>query len=99
VFASLGGIHVTITKEGDMTFTGLTGTIILSQDAGDTLPITLTNYSGADWYVDGKKMATNTTAFTLNAVDYRVGTHDLSILVQINGVTYSRQVEFKLTNP
>jgi hypothetical protein len=98
VFASLGGIHVTITKEGDMTFTGLTGPITLSQAAGDTLPITLTNYSGADWYVDGQKKASGKT-FALNAADYRVGKHDLSILVVINGATYSTQETFTVTNP
>jgi hypothetical protein len=97
-FAELGSIHVTIDAEGDMIFTNLDSPIVLSKAGPGTVNIAMTNaaYSTAEWYVDGawKVSAKN---FTLSAADYRIGTHDLSILVVIDGHTYSKQATFQVT--
>jgi hypothetical protein len=92
-----GGIKVTISIEGDMTFTGLSGNIVLSKGAGDTLGITMTNYPAADWYVDGDRKSGG-NSFTLNAANYTRGPHKLSILVLIDGYTYSKVVSFQVTD-
>jgi hypothetical protein len=93
----VGDIKITISVEGDMTFTGLGGSIVLSKGAADTQGMSLTNYPTAGWYVDGN-LKSNGVSFTLNALDYTKGPHNLSILVTIDGYIYTKVVSFQVTD-
>jgi hypothetical protein len=105
-FAQTGNIHVTVTQKEDMAFTGLDAPITLSKFAGDTHTITLTSHPSAYWSVDGAHtgfaIEGNSSylgnSFTLRAIDYRVGSHNLSIVKSTNNPMSSKQVTFTVIN-
>jgi uncharacterized repeat protein (TIGR02543 family) len=75
------------------------GNFTLSKGTNDsqTLIITGTGYTNPRWLVDGTPRGTG-TSLTITAADYRVGPHNLSLLVTKNGVTWSKDITFTVTN-
>jgi uncharacterized repeat protein (TIGR02543 family) len=50
-------------------------------------------YTNPRWYVDGRLVGTG-TGITVNAVDYGVGGHTLSLMVDKDGVAWSKEIAF-----
>jgi uncharacterized repeat protein (TIGR02543 family) len=82
---------------GDGAFEG--GDFTLSKGANDsqTLTITGTGYTNPRWLVDGALKGTG-ISLTIAAADYRLGRHNLSLLVTKNNVTWSKDIVFTVEN-
>jgi uncharacterized repeat protein (TIGR02543 family) len=66
----------------------------------DSRTITITGegyYTNPRWLVDGTLKGTG-TSLTIAAADYRPGSHNLSLLVTISDVTWSRDIVFTVEN-
>jgi uncharacterized repeat protein (TIGR02543 family) len=58
-----------------------------------TLGIAGSGYTNPRWFVDGELKATE-TGITINAADYGVGTHTLTLLANKSGVSWSKEITF-----
>jgi hypothetical protein len=74
------------------------GTVSMSQ----TISISDTTYSQYQWYVDNRLKTADTnssgTSFTLNAAEYAIGMHTLVLIVYKNGIPYSQEQGFTISN-
>jgi uncharacterized repeat protein (TIGR02543 family) len=62
-----------------------------------TISITGSGYTDPRWIVDGTLKETGTN-ITIEAVDYGLGGHNLSLLIIKNGITWSKDIAFIVTN-
>jgi fibronectin type 3 domain-containing protein len=62
-----------------------------------TVTVTGTGYSNPRWFVDGNQKATG-DSITIEAADYTVGGHSLSLWVEMGGVPWSKEIDFTVTN-
>jgi uncharacterized repeat protein (TIGR02543 family) len=69
-----------------------------SNGAGSqTLILSGSDYTNPQWFVDGELKGTGNNII-INAVDYRVGGHTLSLIVSKNGVFWSKEIGFTVNN-
>jgi uncharacterized repeat protein (TIGR02543 family) len=79
---------------GDGAFTEVSFTVYKSGGTGSkTLDLAGSGYTNPRWFVDGDLKATE-TSITIGAVDYGVGNHTLTLLVNKSGVSWSREIPF-----
>jgi uncharacterized repeat protein (TIGR02543 family) len=64
--------------------------------ASQTISITGSGYTDPRWMVDGTLKGTG-ASITLDAADYGVGGHNLSLIIRKNGVSWSRDIAFTIT--
>jgi uncharacterized repeat protein (TIGR02543 family) len=104
VYALWSKANITITLDlgdagegafGDGNFT-LSKTASGNPDS-QTITITGGGYTNPRWLVDGTLKGTGTSV-TIDAADYRPGSHHLSLLVTKNNVTWSKDIVFTVTN-
>jgi uncharacterized repeat protein (TIGR02543 family) len=62
-----------------------------------TVAITGSGYTNPRWFVDGDLRGTG-TSITINAADYPTGGHNLTLLISKNGVSWSKEIVFTVTN-
>jgi uncharacterized repeat protein (TIGR02543 family) len=62
-----------------------------------SITITGTGYTDPRWYVDGTLKGT-TSSITINAADYPVGGHTLALFISKNGVDWSKEIAFTVTD-
>jgi len=67
----------------------------MSWVANDTFTLTAEGFDSYQWYVDGALKGSGNT-FELKARDYSPTTHNLSLRVTKNGVSYSKTISFKV---
>jgi hypothetical protein len=79
---------------GDGAFNQAEFTLYKSGGTGSKLvSITGSGYAGPRWEVDGDFKGTG-TSITINAGEYGVGKHILTLFVRKNGVTWSKEIVF-----
>jgi uncharacterized repeat protein (TIGR02543 family) len=79
---------------GDGAFSQESFTVYKGGDPGSqTVTITGTGYANPQWFVDGGLMGTG-TGVTIDAADYSLGNHTLSLLVSKNGLSWSKEIAF-----
>jgi uncharacterized repeat protein (TIGR02543 family) len=85
--------------KGNAAFTVDTA-ITLSKGLTQSRTITLSDtWTSQAWYVDANITAKGTeTSFTLNAADYTVGTHKVTVQVRNGSVYWSKTIAFTVTN-
>jgi uncharacterized repeat protein (TIGR02543 family) len=71
----------------------------LSKPASESQLVTISGsgYANPRWFVDGDLKET-ATSITINAVDYSVGKHNLTLLISKGGVSWSKEIPFTVTN-
>jgi hypothetical protein len=74
---------------------------IYKTNTGESRPASFTAsvsgaYATVAWYVDAVEKGTG--AITINAADYRVGTHRLNVRVTTDGKPYSTEITFTVAN-
>jgi hypothetical protein len=66
------------------------------------IQISDTSYSSHEWYVDDMQKAADGSSggknFTIRAADYPIGSHTVTLIVYKNGVPYSNERRFTVTN-
>jgi uncharacterized repeat protein (TIGR02543 family) len=80
--------------DGDGAFTQTS--FALFRDGGtesQTVTVTGLGYTNPRWFVDGGLVGTGTSV-TVHAADYSPGSHTLSLLVNKNGVPWSKEISF-----
>jgi uncharacterized repeat protein (TIGR02543 family) len=85
---------------GDGTFSQTTFTLSKSADVyPDNLTVTIdgAGYTNPRWFVDGEPAGT-ADSITINAVDYGVGGHTLSLLAAKDGISWSKELAFTIAN-
>jgi uncharacterized repeat protein (TIGR02543 family) len=91
-----GGIITLNPDAGDGAFSQ--GDFTISKPGGSqTISITGSDYTNPRWLVDGTLKGTD-TSITVRAADYNLGVHNLSLLISRNGVTWSKDLAFTVTN-
>jgi uncharacterized repeat protein (TIGR02543 family) len=76
------------------------GTFTLSKGGtpnSQTISVTGTGYTSPRWIVDGTLKGTG-AAITILAADYGVGGHNLTLLINKGGVSWSKEISFTVTN-
>jgi uncharacterized repeat protein (TIGR02543 family) len=56
--------------------------------------VTGSDYAGPRWYVDGDLKASGAGSITINAADYGIGGHILTLFVSKSGVSWSKELPF-----
>ena len=77
------------------------GTQTISKAAGQSAAFTVNNtggYTGIEWYVDGQKRAEGQSTFTLNARDYALAVHQVTVLLYKGGKPWSSSLLVKVAN-
>ncbi|HCC38072.1 MAG TPA: hypothetical protein DEQ14_10935, partial [Treponema sp.] len=87
------GIRVSVNAEAD--FSGLPTNIALKKTGAETMEIALEKFENAKWYVDGK-LAGSEGVYTLEAAELGLGIHTLSVVVTVDGLSYSKTVNFMI---
>jgi hypothetical protein len=86
---------------GDGAFSQETFTISRSgtgNPVSQTISVTAgTGYTNPRWLVDRILRGTGTD-ITLSAADYRLGGHTLTLLINKNGVSWSKEISFTVTD-
>jgi uncharacterized repeat protein (TIGR02543 family) len=59
-----------------------------------TISLTGSGYTGPRWYVDGDLKASGPGSITINAADYGIGGHILTLFVSRSGVSWSKELPF-----
>jgi hypothetical protein len=103
VTAGTAGITITAWVNIDNTLiTDHPGNVVISKAAGDTLTVqAAAGLTDIQWSMDGTDYpAPRGTAqsFSLRAVDYPAGTYILGLRLKKNGVPYSTELQFTVTN-
>jgi uncharacterized repeat protein (TIGR02543 family) len=91
------GITLSSPDAGSGAFNG--GNFTLSQGGSDSKTITINGdgYTDPRWYVDGALKGT-AGSITINAGDYGVGVHSLSLIINKDGGIWSKDITFTVTN-
>jgi hypothetical protein len=98
-----GGITIT-PPGGDISIAGFPASSFTVSRTGSprTITITDTSYTSYEWYVDDAQKTADSGSggrtFTVRAVDYPIGAHTLTLIVYKNGVPYSNERRFTVTN-
>jgi hypothetical protein len=89
---------ITVKTEAD--FADLPDHIILDRQERNgnksTKTIVFDRYLTADWFIDGELEETDSDTLELDAEDLADGDHDLLIVVEINGLWYSKQITIQV---
>jgi uncharacterized repeat protein (TIGR02543 family) len=73
-------------------------TLVKSETGSQTVNLTdSAGYTSPRWFVDGE-LKTTETIVTVNAADYGVGAHTLSLLTNKGGISWSKEITFTVTN-
>lgn len=93
--ATPGIVDIVVKAETD--FSGFPADITLYKIPGEgkltTMNISLTQYTSAEWYVDGE-LKTTGGSYILNAAALTEGPHSLTMIVTVNGHWYSKLIDF-----
>jgi hypothetical protein len=100
-----GGITIT-PPGGDISIAGFPAAAFTVSLNGSpktcAIQISDTSYSSYEWYVDDMQKTADTGSgnrtFTIRAADYVVGAHTVTLIVVKNGVPYSNEQSFTVTN-
>jgi uncharacterized repeat protein (TIGR02543 family) len=82
---------------GDGAFSQGTFTLSKNSNESQTITITGSGYTNPRWLVDGDLKGT-AASITINAADYGIGGHNLSLIINKSGVTWSKDITFTVTN-
>jgi hypothetical protein len=83
---------------GDGAFSQGSFTVSKSGNPGNrTISITGTGYADPRWIVDGTLKGTE-TSITIQAADYGLGSHNISLFIIKSGITWSKDIAFTVTN-
>jgi uncharacterized repeat protein (TIGR02543 family) len=85
------------TDAGTGAFGEATFNIAQTGNGSKTIAVTGSGYTSPRWFVDGVPAGTGTSV-TIYAADYTVGGHSLTLLITKNGVSWSKEIAFKVTN-
>jgi uncharacterized repeat protein (TIGR02543 family) len=78
---------------GDGAFSQGNFTILKSGAGSQTVSVTGSDYTNPRWLVDGKLKGTG-ASITINAAEYGVGGHSLSLLIVKDGIDWSKDISF-----
>jgi predicted outer membrane repeat protein len=98
ISSGIPAITLTIDDAGQGAFSQ--GTFTINKTGNQSQTVNLESgegYSSPVWYVDGVQAGTGTSV-TVNAADYAVGGHSLSLVVQKGGVPWSKSITFTVEN-
>jgi hypothetical protein len=75
------------------------GDFILSKGGAESKTITINGggYTNPRWYVDGSLKGT-ADSIIINAADYYKGKHSLSLIITKDGITWSKDITFTVTD-
>jgi hypothetical protein len=75
-------------------------TFTVSKGGGENeiVIITGSDYTNPRWFVDGNLLATTGASVTIEAADYSVGNHNLTLLITKSGVSWSKEITFTVTD-
>jgi hypothetical protein len=74
------------------------GAFTISKPGGSQIvSLTGSGYTNPRWFVDGELKGTE-TSLTVNAADYSLGGHTLSLIISKSGVSCSKGITFTITN-
>jgi uncharacterized repeat protein (TIGR02543 family) len=98
VYAQWTGALITLNPDlGDGTFSQTDFTLSKGAGESQTLTVTGAGYANPRWYVGGDLKGTG-DSIAINAADYRAGGYTLSLIISKNGVSWSREIDFTVTN-
>jgi uncharacterized repeat protein (TIGR02543 family) len=102
VYAQWDVYDITLNLDlGDGAFSETDFTLAKSGTGGNpssrTVSVTGADYTDPRWYV-GETLAGTAMSITIDAADYHVGGHNLSLFISKGGVTWSKEIEFTVTN-
>jgi uncharacterized repeat protein (TIGR02543 family) len=66
-------------------------------NGSQTINVTGTGYTNPRWFVDGDLRGTGTD-ITISAADYSPGGHNLTLFINKNGVSWSKEISFTVTS-
>ena len=89
------GAHITLNPDaGAGAFSQDTFTVHKSGGTGSqTVSIDGSGYTSPRWFVDGNLKGT-ADSITINAADYGLGVHTLSLIIRKSGVSWSKELNF-----
>jgi hypothetical protein len=99
-----GGITITPPSGTDITITGFPSANFTVSQGGSPYTITISDqsYSSYDWYVDDSQKTADSGSggrnFTIRGQDYTLGNHTVTLIVYKNGVPYSNERSFTVSN-
>jgi uncharacterized repeat protein (TIGR02543 family) len=82
---------------GEGAFTQASFTLSKSATESQSLTLTGTGYTNPRWYVDDNLKGTDNSV-TINAADYGAGGHSLALIISKDGVSWSKEIGFTVTN-
>lgn len=88
-------INLSVISEQNITVSGWVASFSKSQS---TVDITVGNFASAKWYLDGAEVPFTGKTYALDLTPLRTGTHKLTVVVEQNGVEYSKKLDFTVTN-
>jgi uncharacterized repeat protein (TIGR02543 family) len=102
VYAKWSGVLITLNLDdaGDGAFSQGSFTVSKTGNgdpSGQAISINGSGYTNPRWMVDGTLKGTD-TSIIIQAADYNLGGHNLSLLITKNGVTWSKDIAFTVTN-
>jgi uncharacterized repeat protein (TIGR02543 family) len=98
IYARWTGALITLNPDaGDGAFSQGTFTLSKNGDESQTITITGSGYTNPRWFVDGELKETE-NSITINAADYGIGGHKLTLLISKNGVSWSKEISFTVAN-
>jgi uncharacterized repeat protein (TIGR02543 family) len=98
VYARWTGALITLNPDaGDGAFSQGTFTLSKNGDESQTISITGSGYTNPRWLVDGDLRGMG-TSIIIEAADYGIGGHNLSLIINKSGVTWSKDITFTVTN-
>jgi uncharacterized repeat protein (TIGR02543 family) len=78
-------------------FSQTTFTLSKSVNASQTVYVNGSDYSNPRWEVDGEPRGT-ANSITLNAADYGLGKHWLTLIISKGGASWSKEISFTINN-
>jgi hypothetical protein len=98
VYAQWSGAVITLDPDaGGGAFSQTSFTISKGASESQTVTITGSGYTDPRWEVDGNLKGT-ADSITINAADYGAGGHYLTLIARKNGVVWSKELPFTVTN-
>jgi hypothetical protein len=99
VFPVTGDQAITLvfTDDGDGAFSQENFAISQSLSESQTVTSPGSDYTNHRWFVDGDLKGTTDT-IAIDAVDYSVGKHNLTLLISKGGISWSKEMSFTVTN-
>jgi hypothetical protein len=90
-------ITLIVNDDGEGAFSQENFAISQSLSESQTVISPGSDYTNHRWFVDGDLKGTTDT-IAINAADYSVGKHNLTLLISKGGISWSKEMSFEVTN-